>query len=202
MASSLPRPPQVRRAIKISREQFAGLAALASVITAGAVHDGTFVLATVGRIAAVYFFLTLAFRLLGKRELSTLSPLELITLMLIPEIASRTITDHEPVLESLVGISVLLAIVFCVSLLGTRFKAVEALVDAPPRVLVVDGQLCRDALLTERITPDELYAEMHKHGITDLDDVRWAILESSGDISFIPKRGELPVDMPEHRRMT
>jgi len=201
MASTPPRPPQVRRSIKISREQFAGLAALASVITVGAVHDGSAVLATIGRIAAVYFFLTLAFRLLGKRELSSLSPLELITLMLIPEIASRTITDHEPVLESLVGISVLLAIVFGISLLSTRFEAIEALVDPPARVLVVDGKLCRDALLTERITPEELYAEMRKHGIHDVTDVRWAILESGGDISFIPKQGELPVDMPEHRRV-
>jgi uncharacterized membrane protein YcaP (DUF421 family) len=202
MPPSLPRPPQLRREIKISREQLAGLAALAAVITAGAVDDASAVLASVGRIAAVYFFLTLAFRLLGKRELSSLSPLELITLMLIPEIASRTVTDHEPVLDSLVGISVLLAIVFIVSLLSNRFKAVEALVDPPPRVLVVDGELCRDALLTERITPEELYAEMHKHGIHDVSNVRWAILESGGDISFIPKHGELPVDMPEHRRVS
>lgn len=201
MALTPPRPPELRRAIKISREQFAGLAALTAVITAGVVHDGSEVLATIGRVAAVYFFLTLAFRLLGKRELSSLSPLELITLMLIPEIASRTITDHEPVLESLVGISVLLAMVFIVSLLSTRFKAIEALVDPPARVLVADGRLCRDALLTERITPEELYAEMHKHGIDDVSDLRWAILESGGDIAFIPKRGSLPVDLPEHRRV-
>lgn len=200
MASKPPPPPHVRPVLKISKEQIAGLALLATFITAGVVHDGTEMLAAAGRIAAIYFFLTLAFRLIGKRELSMLSPLELITLMLIPEIASRTLTDDGPVLHALGGISVLLLLVFGVSLLSTRFKAVEAMIEPTPRVLVIDGRLCQEAMMTERITPDELFAEMHKHGIVELSDVRWAILESGGDIAFIPKSGELPTDSPEHKR--
>jgi uncharacterized membrane protein YcaP (DUF421 family) len=173
---------------------------LAGVITAGAISDWSDVIASAGRIAAIYFFLTIGFRLLGKRELSVMSPLELITLMLIPEIASSTLADDGPLLNALAGISVLLAIVFLVSLLAARFKSVEAALEPAPRVLVANGTLVKDALFLERITTDELYAEMHKHGIEDLEHVAWAILESGGDISFVPKRGELPADSPEHRR--
>ncbi len=176
------------------------LALFGSVITAGAFTDLDSTLQIAGRVALIYAFLTTAFRLLGKRELSNLSPLELITLMLIPEIASSTLNDEAPMLRALVGISVLLVVVFVMSVLSARFKAIEQVIDPPARVLVVDGQVCRDALLTERITPDELFAEMHKHGIADLADVQWAILESGGDIAFIGKQA-LNADAPERKRV-
>jgi len=173
---------------------------LTGVITAGVVQDLESAATITGRIAVIYVFLTVAFRLIGKRELSTLSPLELITLMLIPEIASGTLTNEGPLLQALMGISVLLALVFVVSLLGARFKTVEKLIEQQPRVLVVDGALCTEAMFNERITPDELFSEMHKHGIEDIGDVKWAILESGGDISFVPKHQPLPADSPEHQR--
>ena len=200
MRAAPPKPPSFRPRIRISAEQLLGLLLLSSVITAGALNDLHDVIASAGRIAAIYFFLTVGFRLLGKRELSVMSPLELITLMLIPEIASSTIADDGPLLNALAGISVLLSLVFVVSLLSARFKAVEAVIEPSPRVLVSDGELCKEAMFTERITADELYAEMHKHGIAELSHVQWAILESGGDISFVPKHGGLPADSPEHRR--
>jgi uncharacterized membrane protein YcaP (DUF421 family) len=200
MPSTPPEPPVTRRTIKISREQLAGLVLLTGVITAGAATQLDDALLVAGRITAIYLFLTLAFRLIGKRELSALSPLELITLMLIPEIASGSLQGEGSLLKALVGISVLLALVFAISLLSARFKAVESAIEPPPRVLVMDGELCRDAMLTERITPDELVAEMHKHGIAELSEVRWAILESGGDIAFVPKRPGLASGAPEHKR--
>lgn len=199
MRDSPPPPPLIHPRIRISPEQVIGLLLLATAITAGALESLEDVLSSAGRIAAIYAFLTVCFRLLGKRELSSMSPLELITLMLIPEIASSTLADDGPLLTALAGISVLLGIVFVISLLSARFKAVETAIEPPARVLVVDGELCRDALFSERITTDELFAEMHKHGIAELEQVRWAILESGGDISFVPKDGRLPAQPPEQR---
>lgn len=180
-----PPPPRTRRALKISPEQVLGLVMLGGTVAAGAIDDLEDALRTAGRIAAIYAFLTAAFRLIGKRELSALSPLELITLMLIPEIASGTLNGEGPLLSALFGISVLLLLVFIISLLSARFAVVEKAIEPSPRVLVIDGALCKDALQLERISAEELYAEMHKHGIGDLSDVRWAILESGGDIAFI-----------------
>jgi uncharacterized membrane protein YcaP (DUF421 family) len=185
MTSEPPRPPRTPRALKVTPEQLVGVMMFAGTITAGALQDLGDVLLTAGRIAAIYVFLTAAFRLIGKRELSALSPLELITLMLIPEIASGTLNGEGPLLGALVGISVLLLLVFMVSLLSARFEVIEKAVEPPPRVLVIDGAMCQDAMQRERITAEELFTEMHKHGIGDLRDVRWAILESGGDIAFI-----------------
>jgi uncharacterized membrane protein YcaP (DUF421 family) len=163
------------------------MALLVGVFGAGVANDVERALMSLGRIAAIYLFLIAAFRLIGKRELSALSPLELITLMLIPEIASGTLNGEAPVLQALVGISALLLLVFGVSILTARFSTVARLTEAPPRVLVVDGQLCDEALRTERITPEELFAEMHKQGLAKLQQVKWAILESSGHITFVPE---------------
>lgn len=176
----------MRARIAIAPEQWLGLALLVGMLAAGFARDATITLATIGRIAAIYVFLIAAFRLLGKRELSQLSALELITLMIIPEIASGTLNGDAPLIDALVGISALLVLVFAVSLLSARFKGFARLTEAPARVLVVDGRLCDDALRRERITPEELFAEMHKQGLTRLEDVRWAILESGGHITFIP----------------
>lgn len=185
MASEPPRPPRTRAAFKLAPEHLAGVAMLVGVITAGSFSDLDGTLRSAGRIAGIYFFITAAFRLIGKRELSTLSPLELITLMLIPEIASGALTGESPLMPALVAISVLLLLVFVLSLLRARFKVIEGAIEPRPRVLVIDGALCEDALARERVTPEELFAEMHKHGIAELDAVRWAILESGGDIAFV-----------------
>lgn len=173
-------------------EHLAGVAMLVGLISAGALSELDITLRAAGRIAVIYVFLTVAFRLIGKRELSTLSPLELITLMLIPEIASGTLNGESPLMSALVAISVLLLLVFLLSLLKARFEVVEHAIEPQPRVLVTEGALCEDALARERITPDELFAEMHKHGIAELGEVRWAILESGGDIAFVRWNGASP----------
>lgn len=182
-----PKPPQPQRRLKISVEQWAGLALLIGTLSTGVALEPQRALEVLPRVAIIYLFLMAAFRLLGKRELSSLSPLELITLMLIPELASGTLNAEGPLLQALAGISALLLLVFLVSALTARFRGVERLTESEPRVLVADGKLCEDALHNERITTDELFSEMHKHGITELSELRWAVLEGSGDIAFVPR---------------
>jgi len=188
MSAGPPEPPQLPARIAITPEQWLGLMLLAGMLAAGFTRDAGLTLATIGRIAAIYFFLIAAFRLLGKRELSSLSALELITLMIIPEIASGTLNGDAPLIDALVGISVLMILVFIVSLLSARFTGFARVVEAPARLLIVNGKLCDDALRRERITPEELFAEMHRQGLARLEEVQWAILESGGHITFVPSR--------------
>jgi hypothetical protein len=89
----LPQPPRLRRRARLTREQLAGLALLASGIAAGVAVERERVPSIILHVVVIYIFLTAAFRLLGKRELSSMSPLELITLMIIPEIASGALND-------------------------------------------------------------------------------------------------------------
>jgi uncharacterized membrane protein YcaP (DUF421 family) len=140
------------------------------------------------RVALVFVTLLFAFRIMGKRELGRLSPFELVTLMLVPEILSSAIQGEGSLLNGLVGLSTLLALVVLTSVLAHRFEKVERVVEAQPTVLVAHGRPIEKALNDERILPDELFSEMRKQGLSDLSDVEWAVLESSGNITFVPER--------------
>jgi uncharacterized membrane protein YcaP (DUF421 family) len=149
------------------------------------------------RIFLIFVVLMAAFRVLGKRELGRLSPFELVTLMLIPEVLSNAVQGEGSVLESLTGLSTLFLLVLLTSVLAHRFEVFEKLVEARPTVLVARGKLVEDALNRERIVPDELQSEMHKQGFRELSEVRWGILEGSGNITFVPERADPPTPRSE-----
>ncbi len=141
---------------------------------------------TIARIAATYIFLMFAFRVMGKRELSKMSPFELVTLLLIPEIFSQAMVREDfSMTNAFVAVSTLCCLVFMTSLLTHRFRWFERGMENPPTLLVQHGQIIPRHMDQERIQAAELFSEMHKAGIERLSEVKWAILESDGHISFI-----------------
>ena len=142
---------------------------------------------TVVRVLFVYVFLMFALRVMGKREFSEFSPLELVVLHLIPEMLQQALVGHDPSLtNALVATCTLLLAVFGTSLLSYLRPGVERAVESEPSVLAHDGKLVERNLRLERITPDELLGEIRQQGYERLEDVKWAILESSGKISVVP----------------
>jgi uncharacterized membrane protein YcaP (DUF421 family) len=141
------------------------------------------------RIAIVFCILLALFRVIGKRELGRLSPFELVTLMLVPEVLSNAIQGQGDLLGGIVGLTTLFLLVLVTSTLAHRFKFLERVVEAQPTVLVANGRVIDKALNEERITAEELFSEMRKHGLSELAAVRWAILEGGGDITFVPMNG-------------
>lgn len=139
-------------------------------------------------VLGAFAVLMLAFRLIGKRELSSMSPFELVTLMLIPEILSSSLQGEGSLLTSLSGLGMIFLLVLATSVLSQRFPPVQRLLESSPTVLVANGQLLEEAMNRERIAPDELLAEMRRQSITELSKVRYAVLESSGNISFVPQQ--------------
>lgn len=139
------------------------------------------------RVTFLYLFLMLGFRLMGKRELGQLSQFELVTLMLIPEIVSEALNRSDASITSaLVGVCTLLTLVTATSLLVHVSPKAAAAFEGRPAVLVRHGVMLVDTMNRERISPDELFSEMHQAGIEHLADVKWAILEPEGRMAFIP----------------
>ena len=198
----LPAPPEMRRRLEQPLPRFALLALL--LVLPGLVLAGTGderARASVIHIAITFAALLLAFRVIGKRELGRLSPFELVTLMLIPEVLSNTVQGEDSLLQGLAGLCAVLLLVLATSLLSQRFPAVQSALESSPTVLVVDGRLLEPAMNRERIAPDELYSEMRKQGIETVDQVKFAVLESSGNITFVRRDqqatapGEEPLDV-------
>jgi uncharacterized membrane protein YcaP (DUF421 family) len=146
---------------------------------------------TVIRVTIVYFLLMFAFRVVGKRQLSKMAPFELVTLILIPEIfAQGMIKEDFSLTNAIIAGNTIFLLIFLTSAARHKWKKVRDAVDGQPTVLVSDGQFVDKNLDFERVQPEEVYSEMHKVGLSELDQVRWAILETDGKISIISAEGE------------
>lgn len=143
---------------------------------------------TVARVAIIYVFVLVALRVMGKREFGELSPLELVMLMLIPDIVAPSITGEDfSLTTAIVAVSSVMLLVFLTSALVKTSRRVEAVIEATPAVLVHKGVIYSEALSTERVTADEVLAAARENGIANLADVQWAILQGDGKIAIVPR---------------
>lgn len=141
---------------------------------------------TVIRVVLIYVLILAGVRILGKRELGEFSPLELITLLLIPELVAQGVVREDfSFTNAVIGLSTLFALVFLFSLVRYLNQNVEELLTGTPKVLISDGQFVEENMNRERIDPQELFGEIHKAGLYRLNQVKWAILESDGQIAII-----------------
>jgi Predicted membrane protein len=140
------------------------------------------------RVAVIYLFVMFGLRVIGKREFAQLTTLELVTIMLIPEIVSQALTREDAsVAGALIGVSTLFCLVFFTSVLMQKSKKVEDVISDKPALLVAHGKFLEDSMNQERVTPGEVFNEMHRAGLERLEQVKWAVLESDGKISIIPE---------------
>ncbi len=146
---------------------------------------------TVLRMAFIYFFLMVAFRVMGKRELNKMSAFELVLLLLIPDLFQQgAIREDFSMTNATVATATLMTLVFLTSVVSHVSKRAHEVINGAPTVLVRAGRYVEDNMNRERIAPDELLAEMHKAGYERLEQIKWAILEDDGKISLVPADGE------------
>ncbi len=139
------------------------------------------------RIALIYLFLMVGFRIMGKREFGQLTPFELVTLLLIPEVVSKALTGQDySMTAAFIGVSTLLTLVFITSVLAYRYPWFGRVTEGKPAVLARHGAMVDEVMARERISPEEIRIELHKYGLEELAQVRWAMLEVDGSITIIP----------------
>lgn len=142
---------------------------------------------TVVRVVIIYLMILFGLRVLGKREFGQLSPLELVTLLLIPELVAQALVREDfSMTNAIIALTTLFSLVFVTSVLGSRFRRFQGVIEGSPSVLAYHGKLVQENLMEERVSPEEIYTELRKAGLEDLSQVRWAILETDGKISIVP----------------
>jgi uncharacterized membrane protein YcaP (DUF421 family) len=137
-----------------------------------------------------FSFIFLLTRIVGRRELSSLEPFDLIMLVVLGDLVQQGITQSDMSFTGLMlaaGALALMTVV--VSYLSFRFKRLRPLLDGEPIVIVQDGKPLDKNLTRERLTVDEVLTQARLQQIASLDEVQWAVLETSGAISFIKKSG-------------
>ncbi len=142
-------------------------------------------------LRAVFIFLLifLITRVIGRRELGTLEPFDLIMLVVIGDLVQQGVTQSDYSLTGAVlVIGTICILTVAVSYLSFRFPRLRPALEGEPLVLIEDGKVIERNLRRERLTVEELAAEARVQQIAALDDVRFAVLETDGKISFIPKK--------------
>jgi uncharacterized membrane protein YcaP (DUF421 family) len=140
------------------------------------------------RATVVFFFIFLITRVIGRRELSSLEPFDLILLVVIGDLVQQGVTQSDDsVTGSLTVISTFSVLTVLVGFISFKVRRLRRMLDGEPIVMVLDGQVIEGNLRRERMTRDELEAEARLQQVASLDDVRLAVLETGGQLSVIPK---------------
>jgi uncharacterized membrane protein YcaP (DUF421 family) len=141
------------------------------------------------RAAIIFCFVFLLTRLLGRRELNSLEPFDLILLVVTGDLVQQGVTQNDESLTgALLAISTIGLLTVALSYLSFRFKRLRPILNGEPIVLIEDGELIEPNLRRQRLTREEIGSEARLEGISSIEDVRWAILETDGRISFVTKK--------------
>jgi uncharacterized membrane protein YcaP (DUF421 family) len=140
------------------------------------------------RAVFLFFVVFVLMRVIGRRELSSLSPFDLILLVILGDAIQQGLTqDDYSVTGAIIVVTTFAILQVTVSFVGFRFRFLRRMLAGEPIVIVQDGRLIERNLKRERLTPEEVAAEARQHQIESLEDVKWAVLETNGAISFIAK---------------
>ena len=140
------------------------------------------------RATVVYFVIWLLTRVVGRRELSTMEPFDVILLVVIGDMVQQGVTQSDySVTGTIIVVCTFGLLTVGMSYLSFRFAKLRPVMEGEPLVLVQDGKIIHRNLRRERLTVDELAAEARINQIGDLTTLRFAVLETSGTISFIER---------------
>ena len=146
------------------------------------------------RTVILYFFLMIGLRLMGKRQIGELEPSELVLTLIISDLAAVPMQDFGiPLVNGVFPIITLLCLSMLLSFFSLKSIRFRGLVCGHPTVIIRDGKVLQQNMARNRFTVDELYEQLRTQGYSDLAAVKYAILETSGQISILPYTKDSPV---------
>ena len=140
------------------------------------------------RTVILYLLLIAGLRITGKRQIGELEPIELVLTMLLSDLASVPMQDFGiPLVNGIVPIVTLLSLSMLLSYGSLRSVRFRTLLCGEPTLIIRSGHILQDAMRRNRLTVDELLEALRGQGISDLQEVKYAVLETSGQLSVLPR---------------
>jgi uncharacterized membrane protein YcaP (DUF421 family) len=140
------------------------------------------------RALFLYVFVVFVMRVLGRRELSSLTAVDLVLLIVLGDAIQQGLTqDDYSVTGAVIAVSTIAMVQVASSYLSFRSARARKVIEGQPIVLIENGKVLESNLKRERLAEDELAEEMRMQQIGSFDEVRWAILETNGQVSFVKK---------------
>lgn len=142
----------------------------------------------IGRTILMYFIAAFAIRLMGKREIGKLSVFDLVISIMLAEIAVFAIEDiNRPIYEGIVPIIALVVLQVGIALIGLKSRWFRLAIDGKPVILVSNGELQREEMRKQRYNLDDLMQQLREQSIDNVDDLQFAILETTGKLTVFLK---------------
>ncbi|MBP3596126.1 MAG: DUF421 domain-containing protein [Clostridia bacterium] len=150
------------------------------------------------RTIVLYLLVLIVMRGMGKREISQMQPFELAIAIMIADLASTPMSEFGiPILYGIIPILALLAMHILISLINIKSLKMREFICGKPRILIYRGKIDEQALRKENFTINELQERLRGNNVTSLSDVEYAILETSGEVTIIPKPEKRPVTLED-----
>ena len=141
------------------------------------------------RAAVAYVFITFILRVMGRRELSSLGPSDLVLVVVLGDLVQNSVTQaDQSVTGMFIAISTFALLTVAMSVLTFKSRRAQTFVEGQPLILVQDGMPVEKNLRAERIRVDDIADEARGQGIEKIDDIKWCLLETSGSMSFVKKQ--------------
>ena len=143
---------------------------------------------TIIRTVLIYLFVFAAVRLMGKRQVADMQASELVTTLIISEVASLPMQNiDQPLLSGFVPILILVAIEILLSVIMIKSKKIRGVVVGHPIVVIKDGEILKEELKALRISYEDLYSLLRQQEAFDIKNIRYAIIEPNGSLSVMNK---------------
>jgi uncharacterized membrane protein YcaP (DUF421 family) len=141
------------------------------------------------RAAAVYFFLLVIFRIAGERTLTTMTTFDFVLLLIIAEATQQGLIGNDfSVTKVILVVTTLVGIDIALSILKDKFPLLDKWVEGVPLVIVEDGKPLMERMQRARVDEQDVLMAARVHqGVQRMDQIRYAVLERTGEISIIPK---------------
>lgn len=141
------------------------------------------------RATVVYWFLWLIVRGTGKRSLSELTPLEMVLIVVLGDLVQQGVTQEDmSVTGTVVAVCVFVLWTLASDAISRRSQKASRFLSGAPAIILQSGEPLLERLANERLSLEELNEAARLQGYGDLKDLEWAVLETDGQFSFIPKR--------------
>ena len=151
-------------------------------------------LITFVRAIFLYIVVLIVMRLMGKREIGQLQPFELAISIMIADLAATPMTESGiPITNGIMPILGLLVMHLIISMINIKSTKAREIICGKPSLLIFRGKIDQKVLKKERFTINELEERLRDNNIFNIGDVEYAILETSGQVTVIPKPNKKPV---------
>lgn len=144
------------------------------------------------RTIIIYLLLSVSLRIMGKRQIGEMDVSELVSTLLISEIASIPINEPDiPFLNAIIPILFIVSLEIILSTIKNKNEKLKAVIEGKPMYIIYKGRLLQKNLQDNRISINEFLSEMRSQGIGNIDEIYYAIIEQNGTLSLFKKNSDL-----------